>query len=266
MKGPAGVIGLTGSSGPPGSQGPPGNTGIQGPTGSQGLKGQKGFVGQKGEKGVIGPRGQQGLDGTPGPPGHLGSSGPRGFKGDKGQQGLPGYKGERGPQGIAGPEMSDETLKAYFDPVKLLQQEVSQIKKRLETEKPIAHLRGSYVFDYRTLSSGTPVPFWSPSFLEGGMTYRNGELTVPQSGIYYIYAQLWVYPTSSNSGSGFRLFVNSSPVARIYSGSPARSQFTQYSGVLWKLQKGDTIKTVIQYMNRYYFGSTSSYFGAWKVD
>eukprot|EP00118_Oscarella_pearsei_P013565 m.109626 g.109626 ORF g.109626 m.109626 type:complete len:65 (+) comp37357_c0_seq1:965-1159(+) len=58
------------------------------------------------------------------------------------------------------------------------------------------------------------------------MTYNGGFITVPETGIYYIYSSIMAYPTSSSNDSGIRIYVNSSSIAYAYSGIPVRSYST----------------------------------------
>ncbi|XP_065840443.1 uncharacterized protein [Oscarella lobularis] len=269
-KGPAGVVGPPGSQGRQGAtgpQGPRGNTGIQGETGIQGPKGQKGIQGIKGENGPTGPRGRGGIDGIPGPPGHTGQAGPKGPKGDKGELGLTGHKGERGIQGIPGPDIDEEILK------RLKEQIVTDLKSSLgKILKPIAYLVGDGS-SWQTYSSDQVITHWStstsgsyPIALQGGMTYSNGYITVPESGIYFIYFNLLTGVTSENY-QWPSIYVDSLRIGLSgYYNDHIRSK-SHYVGILWNVKKGSELSVRARGGSlRYHFGPIQSCFGAWKVN
>ncbi|XP_065840453.1 uncharacterized protein [Oscarella lobularis] len=271
-QGPAGVVGPPGSQGKQGAtgpQGPRGNTGIQGETGIQGPKGQKGIQGIKGEIGPTGPRGRGGIDGIPGPPGHTGQAGPEGPKGDKGERGLTGHKGEQGLQGIAGPDIDEDILK------RLKEQIVTDLKSSLSTIlKPIAYLVGDGS-GWQTYSSFSQViTHWStstsgsyPSVLQGGMTYSNGYITVPESGIYFIYFNLYTDVSSSTRSQHPAIFVDSVRIGFSYYVYENIYVKSHYLGMLWNVRKGSQLSVRAQGRNgRHYFGPDYSCFGAWKVN
>ncbi|XP_065846614.1 collagen alpha-1(XIV) chain-like isoform X1 [Oscarella lobularis] len=267
-QGPVGVAGPPGSQGrqgATGSQGLRGNTGIQSETGMQGPKGQKGIQGIKGENGPTGPRGRGGIDGIPGPPGHTGQAGPKGPIGDKGERGLTGHKGERGLQGIPGPDIDKEILKT------LKEQIVTDLKSSLgKILKPIAYLVGDGT-DWQSYSRGRVITHWStstsgshPSVLQGGMTYSNGYITVPESGIYFIYFSLY---SSHNNYQHPAIFVDSLRIGfSNYHHDADNKSF--YVGMLWNLKKRNQLSVRAQGDGslRYHFGHDYSYFGAWKVN
>ncbi|XP_065840228.1 pulmonary surfactant-associated protein D-like [Oscarella lobularis] len=270
-QGPAGVVGPPGSQGRQGAtgpQGPRGNTGIQGETGIQGPKGQKGIQGIKGENGPTGPRGRGGIDGIPGPPGHTGQAGPKGPKGDKGERGLNGHKGERGLQGIPGPDIDEEIMK------KLKEQIVTDLKSSLGTIlKPTAYLVGNGAGSWQTYSSGQVITHWStstsgshPSVLQGGMTYSNGYITVPESGIYFIYFNL-NSSVLSNGGPYPAIYVDSLLIGLSYYHYENTRHKSLYLGMLWNVRKGSRLSVRAQEGSiRHFFSSQSSCFGAWKIN
>ncbi|CAH3151590.1 unnamed protein product, partial [Porites lobata] len=80
--------------------------------------------------------------------------------------------------------------------------------------------------------------FNSPhSYLRGNMTYQDGKLTVPATGLYYIYAQLYFH-----SNGRVNINVNGFTVNII---QPDRSQTdfrgNQYVGGVFQLNAGDVI-------------------------
>ncbi|XP_065846639.1 uncharacterized protein [Oscarella lobularis] len=266
-QGPAGVVGPPGSQGATGPQGPRGNTGIQGETGIQGPKGQKGIQGIKGEIGPTGPRGRGGIDGIPGPPGHTGQTGPEGPKGDKGERGLAGHKGEQGLQGIAGPDIDEDILK------RLKEQIVTDLKSSLSTIlKPIAYLVGG-VYSWKSYSPGQVITHWStstsgsyPSVLQGGMTYSNGYITVPESGIYFIYFNLYT-GASASIYQNPAIFVDSVRIGLSIYYYENTYDKSHYLGMLWNVRKGSQLSVRAQGgYGRHSFSPYNSCFGAWKVN
>eukprot|EP00118_Oscarella_pearsei_P020315 m.219850 g.219850 ORF g.219850 m.219850 type:complete len:342 (+) comp39928_c0_seq42:1190-2215(+) len=261
-QGPSGVVGPPG---PPGAQGPTGNTGIQGISGIQGPKGQKGQTGEKGF-GLSGPRGKQGADGTPGQSGHPGPTGPMGPKGDKGQRGLSGHQGPPGPQGIPGADLDKDILN------KLEERVIIKVKTRISESKPVAYLVGS-THSWQTYSSSSTITHWStstsgshPSILQGGMTYSNGRITVPESGIYFIYFNL--YGQSSSNGQRYpSIYIDSTRIGFSQHYFQNSNSQSQYFGLLWKVNKGSTLRVVaLGGTVQYYFGSDHSFFGAWRIN
>ncbi|XP_062517463.1 collagen alpha-1(IX) chain-like [Corticium candelabrum] len=280
--GPPGLPGIRGESGAAGSRGVPG---IQGASGPVGPIGPKGGNGDKGQKGSIGPRGIEGADGENGVPGHPGPVGPRGFTGEKGQKGIPGMTGQRGTQGVPGAPIDQETLDTYFNPVKALQIEVSNMNRTLQSllnkptsdsavsDQPAAHLHGNgnggtyhsetVITDWYT-GSGQ----WHSPILRSGMTYSNGYITVPKDGLYYIYAQMQLDPQSQQPWSGFYIYVNSKAINLVkqYYPSPTGHQLrTRYSGLLKMLRKGDRLHTEFYRRVYAYMIPQETLFGAFRV-
>ncbi|XP_065828619.1 uncharacterized protein [Oscarella lobularis] len=116
---------------------------------------------------------------------------------------------------------------------------------------PVAHVYGRYLGRY---SNGT-VHRWtsydSSAILSGGITLSSdgSSLTVPAAGVYYIYGQLMLDPTSGDSSEcAFGLRVNSQIVASSYTyGSKSGSvDHTKYTGVIRPLNKGDNITMQMQ--------------------
>ncbi|XP_062517840.1 collagen alpha-1(XXVII) chain-like [Corticium candelabrum] len=225
----------------------------------------------------MGPRGIEGADGDPGSAGHTGPVGPRGSKGEKGLKGIPGITGPRGPQGIPGEPIDQETLEKYFNPVKALQTEVSNMKLTLQSlasnDQPAAHLHGNN--NYGTKSSGSIITDWytgsgqwySP-ILRGGMTYSNGYITVPKDGLYYIYGKIYFDPQSGQARSGFYIYLNSQYVEFTYQYHPSANgnqDYTRYSGLLKMVSKGDRIYMKFVYTVYAYMYPPYAQFGVFRV-
>ncbi|XP_065831502.1 pulmonary surfactant-associated protein D-like isoform X2 [Oscarella lobularis] len=269
-QGPAGVIGPTGPQGATGSQGLRGETGLQGVPGIQGPKGQKGVQGLKGEIGWTGPRGRRGIDGIPGPPGHPGVSGPIGLKGDKGmkgERGLTGHKGQQGLRGIPGPDIDEHVLK------RLKKEIVADLKSSLSTIlKPIAYLVGDGS-TWQTYSPGQVITHWStrtsgslPSVVQGGMTYSNGYITVPESGIYFIYSNLYADGLSTPDICSSAIFVDSLRIGFTGDHFESISDRSQHVGMLWNVRKGGRLSVRVACRMKYDFRRDYACFGAWKIN
>ena len=136
---------------------------------------------------------------------------------------------------------------------------------------PVAHVYGHYSGRYTSSERQIVVPLvmpvflplfgldtvlnkWnllSPSVLSGGMMLSSdrSKLTVPAAGVYYIYGQLMLDPTSGDSsGCVFGLRVNSDIVASSYTCGPKSGSVdhTKYTGVIRALNKGDSITILMQ--------------------
>ena len=106
-----------------------------------------------------------------------------------------------------------------------------------------------------------------PSVLQGGMTYSNGYITVPESGIYFIYFNLY---SALFSFPGYRkpgIFVDSLLIGISQYYHEVNRGKSRYLGMLWNVRKGSklSVRTEGGSMD-YYFGSDHSCFGAWKIN
>ena len=105
---------------------------------------------------------------------------------------------------------------------------------------------------------------WKLSLHRGGMQYRHGELTVPTSGVYLIYSQLY-YTTASNRSMTYFVCVNSDVKAKgVNSGS---GEFNTISlSFITSLNAGDIITLKLgDNINRAFLIEEASFFGAFLV-
>ena len=123
-------------------------------------------------------------------------------------------------------------------------------------------LLGSTITDWYSGSGSILSPY-----LRGGITYSNGILTVPQGGLYYVYAQLYFYHNWGNSyeHGSFSINVNGSGRATSYHRSKDNYHM-YYTGLLVKLQKGDRISIQMRSGANYlYTYSWATFFGAFRL-
>ncbi|XP_020618147.1 tumor necrosis factor ligand superfamily member 10-like [Orbicella faveolata] len=127
--------------------------------------------------------------------------------------------------------------------------------------KPSAHIEAA---DIKTVTyqANTVIRDWSVSaphsHLAGGVTYNNGELTVPTTGRYYIYAQLFYH-----SNGRVHVRVNNRPVTMVQ--PSGTGQGTLYAGGVFNLKAGDVISLAVTYYIRVFMYSVHSYFGAFLI-
>ena len=100
----------------------------------------------------------------------------------------------------------------------------------------------------------------------GGITYRNGELTVPSDGIYYIYASLYMSPVSTGYVR-LSLAINGTPRISALDGIHTSNFMdrTKYIGILRQLKRGDRV-SVIGTGHRFIQYSEYTTFGVWKLN
>ena len=100
------------------------------------------------------------------------------------------------------------------------------------------------------------------SHLSGGMKYHDGKLTVPTTGRYYIYLQVYYH----NFGRVF-IRVNGKIVTMAQSPWPGKSDHVPaYAGGVFNLKSGDVITTDSRYNNcKIYMSSVHTYFGAYLI-
>ncbi|XP_062513699.1 lymphotoxin-alpha-like isoform X2 [Corticium candelabrum] len=249
---------------------------MKGSEGERGIAGDKGMKGDKGENGIVGP---QGMKGTRGPPG---------LEGERGEKGEGGDKGERG-ESLRVTDI-EETITTLIDnklaalnsslwrKMEQLSEEIPPQDQEMvsgtelteELEKPAAHLvgngdEGHYYLGTITQWYATSGSLWSP-FLQGGMKYSNGYITVPQHSLYYVYAQLSYQNISLCYQAGFSIQVNWNSRAWTFSYTQESANFhTHYMGRIISLNKGDSLSLYVTNSCYYIFSSLSSFFGAFKL-
>ena len=102
------------------------------------------------------------------------------------------------------------------------------------------------------------------SHIAGGMTYKDGKLTVPTPGRYYIYAQFYYHDTGR-----IYIRVNNNFVTMLqppYGASKHHGAL--YAGGVFKLKAGDVITVVATNIHGTVKGSMGtyhSYFGAFLI-
>ena len=123
--------------------------------------------------------------------------------------------------------------------------------------------------------SGQVITHWStstkgsyPPVLQGGMTYSNGYITVPESGIYFIYFNLYSAVLRSPSQNYLSVYVDSVRIGLSYYYYATSTNKSHYLGMLWNVKKGSqlSVKAEGSANLRYYFGYAHACFGAWKVN
>ena len=99
------------------------------------------------------------------------------------------------------------------------------------------------------------------SHLAGGMKYHDGKLTVPTTGRYYVYLQVFYH----NNGRVY-IRVNSKAVTMAQAPSPGKGDHsTAYAGGVFNLKSGDVI-TIISGSNcKIYMSTIHTYFGAYLI-
>ncbi|XP_070538513.1 ectodysplasin-A-like isoform X16 [Ptychodera flava] len=154
----------------------------QGCTGSPGPAGPPGPVGPPGPMGEIGKAGPSGLpgrDGIPGPAGAQGAPGLPGPKGDKGDVGEKGPPGEPAPKFLAAHFQGDSEAAVHTGP------------------------RNPRQYGEVTVGRGGEIHYWdyadwmkkpSYSWLQNKFVLdHQGNITIQDSGLYYIYSQVQYY-------------------------------------------------------------------------
>ena len=107
---------------------------------------------------------------------------------------------------------------------------------------------------------------WSPhsgeGHITGGFRYRNGVLTVPETGIYYVYCQIYF-----NHIAVFHVMLNGSRL--LFLGhKESNTSGVKYSGGNFKFNKGDKLHVYMYRWNnpvKTYMGHGHSFFGAYKL-
>ena len=142
----------------------------------------------------------------------------------------------------------------------------------LVTGKPIPTVTNEIIYKIlKQLSHfllGQVITHWSAiasdSVLQGGMTYSNGYITVPESGIYFIYFNF--YTSTPITGKPYRsINVDSRMIGLSY--HKISEEISISFGLLWNVKKGNRLSVRTHGGSvRYYFSPHNSWFGAWKVN
>ena len=100
------------------------------------------------------------------------------------------------------------------------------------------------------------------SHLAGGMKYHDGKLTVPTSGRYYVYLQVYY----RNNGRVY-IRVNGKRVTMAQSPWPGKGdEITAYAAGVFNLKSGDVITFASAYANcKIYMYTYHTYFGAYLI-
>ena len=100
------------------------------------------------------------------------------------------------------------------------------------------------------------------SHLAGGMKYHDGKLTVPTTGRYYIYLQVYYH-----SVGRIYVYVNSKPVTMFQGPWPGKGDHgTAYSAGVFNLKSGDIITIASASANcRIFMYTYHTYFGAYLI-
>ena len=101
------------------------------------------------------------------------------------------------------------------------------------------------------------------SHLAGGMTYTNGKVTVPMSGRYYIYAQMYM----RNNHNRIFIMVNNKVVTMIQPMIQVTSDGTVFTAGVFKLNASDLVmlKVAMQGPIQVYMSWRHCYFGAYLI-
>ena len=98
------------------------------------------------------------------------------------------------------------------------------------------------------------------SHLAGGMTYHDGNLTVPTPGRYYVYTQLFY-----QSSGRIYVLVNNKVVTMIQPPSSGTDHGTLQAGGVFNLEAGDVISLDVNSSIKLYMDTVHSYFGAFLI-
>ncbi|XP_062513690.1 lymphotoxin-alpha-like isoform X2 [Corticium candelabrum] len=250
--------------------------------------------GEKGEKGIAGTMGQ-GRDGDKGMKGDKGENGIVGLQGAKGDRGETGERGEKGRRGeslrVADIEETITTLidnklaalnSSLWRKTEQLSEEIpsqglsgmgSGMKLTEDFERPAAHLVGNRSSGH--YSPGVITQWYTKKhFCRVTLSSRWNEvkkryITVPQSGLYYVYAQLYYGHRGvsyRNAGYSIRTTGNRHREAEVfYYSQHINDHNTHYTGRIFSLNKGDRLLLHFDTYCYYYFSTSRSFFGAFKL-
>ncbi|XP_070538508.1 uncharacterized protein [Ptychodera flava] len=210
-----------------GSPGPAGPPGPVGPPGPMGEIGKAGPSGLPGRDGIPGPAGAQGAPGLPGP------------KGDKGDVGEKGPPGEPAPKFLAAHFQGDSEAAVHTGP----SGEIHYWDYADWMKKPsYSWLQNKFVLDHQ------------------------GNITIQDSGLYYIYSQVLYYDPSTFMGHA--IYVNADKFVSCTKTTPRpdAKYNTCHTGAVTQLDGGSRVSVRIIYANRVInMHADSSYVGLVKL-
>ncbi|KAL9952247.1 hypothetical protein ACROYT_G039470 [Oculina patagonica] len=135
-------------------------------------------------------------------------------------------------------------------------------------KKPSAHIEGptAKLFKYDPSSDIKTWTATAPNaHVTGGMTYRDGKLTIPSPGFYYVYAQAYFHDGANKYK---RIFVLRNGQAILLT-QPARFNSvtgTGYTGGVFNLQAGDVISVRVKESNTgIHMDPAHTFFGAFMI-
>ena len=97
--------------------------------------------------------------------------------------------------------------------------------------------------------------------------YNNGYITVPESGIYFIYFNLYTGVSSSSRTQRPAIYVDSVRIGFSQYYYEKTYDKSHYLGMLWNVRKSSQLSVRAEGGNgRHYFRPDTSCFGAWKVN
>ena len=110
---------------------------------------------------------------------------------------------------------------------------------------------------------------WYSPILQGGMKYSNGEIIVPQDGLYYIYMKLQFKPSTPKSPCRMAIRVLSPAVNADYikkdDADSVDHYFIRYTGIVRKLHQGDRVMARTYDNCNFKFDPHITHFGVFKV-
>ncbi|KAL9952248.1 hypothetical protein ACROYT_G039471 [Oculina patagonica] len=137
-------------------------------------------------------------------------------------------------------------------------------------KKPSAHIEGpiAKLFKYDPSSDIKTWTATAPNaHVTGGMTYRDGKLTIPTTGFYYVYAQAY-FKEPNGTNKYKRIFVLRNGQAILLT-QPARFNSvtgTGYTGGVFNLQAGDVISVRVMASNTgIHMDPAHTFFGAFMI-
>ena len=95
------------------------------------------------------------------------------------------------------------------------------------------------------------------------MSYGAGKITVKESGLYFIYAQLYYNPPTTVDRH--LIYVNGNVVALGHSDKRSSEAQTLYTSALKFLNVGDNIWVQVSQKSTVWMGASHSFFGAFLV-